>query len=333
MGKGYECSTVQSCQRAPSPASPNSRCEEDNMARRLSSSQARAAIRRAQAQQKQAINKYNRDAKAHNAKVKSAVNAHNRDVGKYNNAVRSENARRRQAVNRYNQAVREYNRKPAQIRTTSTTAHIGSVRNLQESFTRLEASESGRAYPGLVDLGEREATNSAEAFSALLSPVDPEEIELAAELERLQATTITSELRSFSADLDDRWNGALFALNPKNPDAARHFCASARETVGSLLEVAAPDDAVKSANPNYFKTPRGDISRRARIHYCLASDGEAPAEVVDFVEADIDNLIDLFDDFNSGTHGASGRFPLHELIALKNRVEDAIKFVFQLTQT
>jgi len=310
------------------------------MAKRMSPSQARAAIRRAQSQRKQAgrkanqaINKYNRDAKAHNSKVKSAVNARNREIDKYNRAVRAHNARRRQAVNRYNQAASEYNRRPAHIRTTTTTTHIGSVQNVQESFTRLEASESGRAYPDLLDLSEREAANSAEAVSALLTPADPEEIELAAELERLQATTITSELRSFSTDLDDRWNGALFALNPKNPDAARHFCTSARETVGSLLEVAAPDDAVKLANPAYFKTPKGDISRRARIHYCLASSGEAPAELVDFVEADIDNLIDLFDDFNSGAHGTSGRFPLHELIALKTRVEDAIKFVFQLTKT
>lgn len=309
------------------------------MAKRMTPSQARAAIRRAQSQQKQAvrkanqaIDKHNRDARAHNSKVKSAVNQYNRDVQKHNRAVRSYESRRKQAVNRYNQAVREYNRGPAQVRTTTRTTHISSVENLQQSFTRLEASGGGTSYPNLLDLSEREAANSADAASALLSPVDPEESELAAEVERLQATTITDELKSFSTDLDDRWNGALFSLNPKNPDAARHFCTSARETVSSLLKLAAPDDAVKSANPNYFRTPKGDISRRARIHYCLASKGDPPSELVEFVEADIDNLIDLFDDFNSGTHGESGRFPLSELAALKNRVEDAVKFVFQVTQ-
>jgi len=62
------------------------------------------------------------------------------------------------------------------------------------------------------------------------------------------------------------------------------------------------------------------------------STGSPATELVEFVEADIDNLIDLFDDFNSGTHGESGRFPLSELAALKTRVEDAVKFVFQVTQ-
>ncbi len=305
----------------------------------MSPSQARAALRRAQAKQKQAvrranqaINDYNRKARARNAKVKQAVADYNRAVDGYNREVRAHKARRRQAINRYNQAVREYNRNPHRIRTTTRTTHIRSVQNLQESFTRLESSRSGSIYPDLLDLSEREAANSADAISALLNPADLEDSESDAELEALRATTITTELSAFSADLDSRWRGALFALHRDNPDAARHFCTSAREAVSSLLVLAAPDDAVKAANPNYIRTPDGGVSRRARIHYCLATQGEGPDELVDFVEADIDNVIDLFDDFNSGTHGASGRFPLPELVALKVRVEDAIRFVYRLTQ-
>lgn len=124
----------------------------------------------------------------------------------------------------------------------------------------------------------------------------------------------------------------MFALHPENPDAARHFCPSARETVSNMLLLAAPESAVKQANPNYLRTPDGEVSRRARIHYCLANHGEAPDELVDFVEADIDNVIAPFDDFNSAAHGESGRFPLPELSALKVRVKDAIKFVYRLTR-
>lgn len=39
----------------------------------------------------------------------------------------------------------------------------------------------------------------------------------------------------------DRWKGALFSLSPTNPDAAQHFCTSAREVLTSMLDIAAPD--------------------------------------------------------------------------------------------
>ncbi|MCP4303561.1 MAG: hypothetical protein GY788_01485 [bacterium] len=309
------------------------------MARRMTPSQAKAAIRRAQSRQReaarkanQAINDYNRKARSHNAKLRTSVNNYNRDVDRYNREVRSQNARRRQAVDRYNRAVRAYNRNRPQTRTGTRTTHIRSVQNLQESFARLESSSSAHLGPELLDLSEREAANSAEAINALLDPSAEHPVEPDAELDQLRATSITTELAAFSADLDGRWRGALFALHPRNPDAARHFCTSAREAVGSLLALAAPDEAVKSSNPNYIKTPNGDVSRRARIHHCLALQTSDFDELVDFVEADIDNLIDLFDDFNSGTHGESGRFPLAELVALKSRVEDAIKFVYRLAR-
>lgn len=50
------------------------------------------------------------------------------------------------------------------------------------------------------------------------------------------------------------------------------------------------------------------------------------------IDADIDGVITLFDDFNHGTHGAAGRFPMAELIALKERVEKAVKFIHRLVR-
>lgn len=304
----------------------------------MTSSQARAAIRQAQARHRDAVRKanraiddHNRKARAHNAKVRRAVNDYNRAVDTYNRDVREHNSRRRQALTRYNRAAREYNRRSAQVRTTTRTTHIQSVERVQQSFTRLESSERRAGHHDLLDLSEREAANSAEALTALLDPPDDDAPPTDAELDGLRSTTTTSELRTFNADLDSRWRGALFALHPDNPDAARHFCTSAREAVSNLLLLAAPDDVVKSANPDYMKTPNGDVSRRARLHYCLTINEGEDDELLDFVEADIDNLIDLFDDFNSGTHGQSGRFPLTELGALKTRVEDAIRFVHRLT--
>lgn len=38
-------------------------------------------------------------------------------------------------------------------------------------------------------------------------------------------------------------------------------------------------------------------------------------------------VAELFNEFNSGTHGAAGKFALAQLGALKRRVEDAVHFV------
>jgi hypothetical protein len=146
----------------------------------------------------------------------------------------------------------------------------------------------------------------------------------------LRQTVIITELSEISADLNERWKGALFALSPRNPDAARHFCTSAREILETLLVTQAPDDAVKAADPNYLRTPNGSVSRRARIWYCLARSGHQSDALADFVDDDIDSVIALFDDFNNGTHGDAGRFDLGQLAAIKTRVEDAIQFLYRI---
>lgn len=101
----------------------------------------------------------------------------------------------------------------------------------------------------------------------------------------------------------------------------------------SILDAEAPDAAVIAADTNYVKTPNGGVSRRAKIHYCLDRSGNALTEMVEFVDADIDGVIALFDDFNHGTHGAPGRFAMTELVVLKERVEKAVKFIHRLVRT
>jgi hypothetical protein len=175
-------------------------------------------------------------------------------------------------------------------------------------------------------MAEGETANSVAVLNALSD--DPTED--SGDDSTLRQTAIGNELISISADLHARWGGALFALSPRNPDAARHFCTSAREILATLIESRAPDDAVKAKIPNYPKTPRGDVSRRARILYYLTLGGQHSDELADFVEADIDNVISLFDDFNSGTHSAAGRFDLVQLRTIKDRVEDAVRFLYRI---
>lgn len=57
----------------------------------------------------------------------------------------------------------------------------------------------------------------------------------------------------------------LYALNPQNPDAARHFCTSARECIVKILDVAAPDDVVVQRLPNPQWTDDGKLTRRSKL--------------------------------------------------------------------
>lgn len=135
----------------------------------------------------------------------------------YNAKVRQNRARRKTEVERLNRAL--------QRSGVNTTRHSSSVVNLQRSFANLEESGvSARLSDELRDLSEGEAANSAAALSALVEEGASAETE-----DELKKTVIGDELGDLDPDLDARWKGALYALDPRNPDAARHFCTSARE--------------------------------------------------------------------------------------------------------
>jgi len=53
-------------------------------------------------------------------------------------------------------------------------------------------------------------------------------------------------------------------------------------------------------------------------------------ELEAFVEEDISNVVALFREFNSGTHGGAGRFTITQLTTIKRRVEDAIRFLHRI---
>jgi hypothetical protein len=296
------------------------------VASRKSRAQIQAQLRQAQQKQRQAINKYNADARAHNRKVQQAVSNYNTAVRRHNAAVRSNRVRLQRELT----ALQSHPRSPR------TTAVYGpSVVALVESFTRLESAEThgGIAVAGdLFDLSENEAANSVAVLNALLAdpPTSVPTDEVIGELRR---STITEHLHGFNSDLAARWSGALFALHPDNPDAARHFCTSAREMLARMLELVAPDEDVLAHDPDCPKTDNGSVSRRARIYYCLNRQGEHTAELAAFVEADLDNVLDLFQEFNAGTHGEAGHIPIAQLAAIKARVEDAVRFVHRIAFT
>ena len=292
------------------------------MPRRYSTSQIRSKLRQAQQKQRQAITKYNDAVRRYNQGARTAVN-------RYNQAVRAHNERVRANRRRLTSELARLNARP----TTTTTSYIvyrASVRTLQNSYSRLETSADSQQldarYNRLLDLSEREAANSAEVTNRILG----DQAAAAGSVDELEDAELLDGLRGISTDLDDRWNGAVFSLNQQNPDAARHFCTSAREILTQILQLKALDADVVALLPDCARTPDGSPTRRAKIRYFLARRDMATESLEQFVEDDIENILQLFNVFNKGTHGAAGTFDLPQLGAIKKRVENGIMFLTEI---
>lgn len=290
------------------------------MARRINLSQPRSKLRQLDSNRRQAISRHNQRARKYNESVRNFKHA----LERYNREVRSYNSRQRLNRQRLQSELR---RLQSQKSARYSTLRI-SVSRLQTVYTRLEQSAAGRTLSPadnyFLDLAEQEAANSVGVVNALIAPEHSQPVS------PLQETAITDEVAVISQDLDTRWRGALFALNPQNPDAARHFCASSREIFTQILEITAPDDAVFAKLPDAQRTERGNATRRSRISFLVMQRGVQITELVDFATEDVANVLELFDVLNAGTHGQAGRYDMPTLAAIKQRVENGLLFLARL---
>jgi hypothetical protein len=274
--------------------------------------------------------------------MREAVNKMNRSIQDYNRAVRKVNQDWKRAADDYNREVRRFNssQRARQQAIRSALAQLShrrasqshsvivlSTYSLGEAYLRLETLAGGLRSAEeqrlVIDLPQQETANSLNAMHALTGDA-PVEVPPGVELGR---TVVEEELRGISEDLDARWRGAVFSLNPGNPDASRHFCASSREIFTRMLDVTAPDGEVLAAIPSCPVTEGGKPTRRAKIHYLLQRKGYELDALEEFVERDVQNIVTLFQVFNDATHGRAGKLGLPELLAIKKRVEDGILFI------
>ena len=290
------------------------------MAKRVNLSQLKSKLRQIESKRRQAVSRYNQKVCKYNQSVQKLKYA----IDRYNKEVRNYNSRQRlnkQRLQRELQRLKSH-------QSTSYSTLRASVSRLQSVYSRLEQSVASRdlspADNYFLDLAEREAANSVEVINALLKPEESDEVS------PLQQTSIDDEIAIISEDLDLRWRGALFSLNPDNPDAARHFCAISREIFSQILELKAPDDEVFASLPDVQITERGNATRRSKIQFLLLQKGVQIEDLAEFASEDIGNIIELFDLLNTGTHGPAGRYDITTLRAIKRRVEDGLIFLARL---
>jgi len=290
----------------------------------------------------QAINKYNQSVRKYNTAVKKqysdynrAVTQHNqqvkRNVDNYNREVRRFNAEQETRRQKLNREIRAFNNAKYTVRTTTTITYRESVERLQRSYFDLgQYNQSNDYYEGVhnklfEDYPTQETENSTQLYNSLNGDetgdyIDPQE---------LQQSYVIKNLDMISTDLGNRWKGALFSLNPNNPDACRHFCTSVREVFTQVLDIKAPDNSVMS----YFsdcELYQDKPNRRYKIKYILSQKLIESEQLESFVDSDINDLLSLFKTLNDGTHGSAGRFTIQQLLKLKKRVEDSISFITNL---
>lgn len=274
------------------------------MVKRISVSQFRSQMRQIQNRQRSAINKMN-----------TAIRQYNSEVRKLNNSIRRNQQKIKNELNRYNSNIRKANSYSNSVRTLNQRYQV--VLNSYDSLVTTNSNQDT-----VYNFIENENANNLIVANALEDPNTVLNDEI-----NLNDSMIGDKLIQLSPDLNDRWNGALFSLSPKNPDATRHFCTSSREIFTEIFDTYAKDDDVFAMFPSCEKTDRGNATRRAKIKYFLNKKGIELSGAESFIDEDIENILELYHVLSDGTHGEAGRYSIIQLKAIKKRVEDGILFL------
>lgn len=207
-----------------------------------------------------------------------------------------------------------------------TTKFTISVRNLNSLYEKINATynelTSTTTEKEVFYYIEQENVNNLTVANALISSEAKDDIDI-----ELQDNGIGNQLKRLSDDLNNRWLGALFSLNPNNPDATRHFCTSTREIFTEIFDKYAKDKEVFSIFPDCDKTERENATRKSKIKYFLYRKGIDIKNADEFIDNDIANILELYHILSDGTHGEAGRYSIIQLKAVKKRVEDGIRFL------
>lgn len=274
------------------------------MVRKISTSQLKSQLRRLESKQRTAINNYNR-----------AVRNYNAQARKVNAELRRNKQRIINELNKLNSSLK----KTTKYNTSVSIVNVSyqKVTDRYECLTNINSKQEE-----LYGLIEQENANNLTLANILDSSTDKLDVDIS-----LNDSTIGNKLKILSPDLNDRWSGALFSLNPNNPDATRHFCTSSREIFTDIFDNYAHDKDVFDMFPNCEKTDRGNATRRWKIKYFLRKKGIELEGADEFIDNDIDNILELYHILSNGTHGNAGRYTFIQLKAIKKRVEDGILFL------
>ena len=278
------------------------------MVRTVNMSQFKSKMRQIQNKAERDLRQIQRDTERKmKSQITKAVNEYKRETRKNQQKIQSE-------LNKLNRS------------TKIATSYTISVRNLNSLYERVNTSynefNATQEEKKIYNYIEQENANNLIVANAIDNPELAESVDT-----ELQDNGIGEKLKNLSIDLNNRWVGALFSLNPNNPDATRHFCTSTREIFTDIFDKYALDRDVFNVFPDCDKTDRGNATRKSKIKYFLFKKGIDIKNADEFIDSDIDNILKLYHILSDGTHGEAGKYNIIQLKAIKKRVEDGINFL------
>lgn len=278
------------------------------MVKRMNISQLNSKMRQIQNKTNQQLKRIQRDTERQIKRETTKM------INDYKKNIRKNYQKLQKELNRFNNSQH------------MTTKYTISVKNLNSSYEKVNATynqlNSTTKEKEIFNYIEQENVNNLTVANTLISSDAEEDIGT-----ELQDNVIGNQLKKLSDDLNNRWLGAIFALNPHNPDATRHFCTSTREIFTEIFDKYAKDKEVFSIFPDCDKTDRGNATRKSKIKYFLYKKGIDIKNADEFIDNDIDNILELYHILSDGTHGEAGRYNIIQLKAIKKRVEDGINFL------
>lgn len=196
-------------------------------------------------------------------------------------------------------------------------------------------SESVPLRPAILTLPPVEHYNASRLMVEVFSPEDSDDsLSLEDESEdESGGLTLKTEyaLEDLLSELDERlvtpWRGAVNAILSENPDRIRHAAVSMRELFTQILDILAPNSEVIgwSHDPNHLHD--GRPTRRARLLYiCRNSNHQGFSK---FLEKDIDSYLGMTSLFQTGVHSLDSPFSDGQMIALRVRIEGAIRLLIE----
>lgn len=154
------------------------------------------------------------------------------------------------------------------------------------------------------------------------------------ELETQIAVVLEDELQAMLTQLDpglvNMIKGAREALHSNNADKVRHVITSYRELSTHVLHRLSPDSAVKAWSKSKDDFANGRPTRKARLKFICRDINHGAFD--DFVEKDIETMVQVFDFLNKGTHEITTNFTESQLRALTVKAESSVQFMLAISQ-
>jgi hypothetical protein len=131
-----------------------------------------------------------------------------------------------------------------------------------------------------------------------------------------------------AGDLVAMWRGALDVLDSRHTDYARHCSVSLRELLTQVIHKLAPDNHIRewTNDPKLFDKNRP--TRKARLLFICRSVNHDIFS--DFVDKDIDAILEFFKLFQRGTHQVIIPYTHIQLLTLKAKIESTISFLIEI---